>query len=152
MARAKCGKARKVAKVHDRGARGLLRDAEVTTIDTDDSLGLDACDRIVTLRAIRNDPLGRLHSRRQIDEAQYQGGRAFQDDWEKAERGPQAVDPAKPFKQGDASRRAKARKVIQQGFAYLLGPKVRIIGVREAVRLVPESLKEPQARMVKRDI
>ena len=38
------------------------------------------------MRSIRNDPLARLHTHRQIDEAQYQGGRAFQDDWEKAER------------------------------------------------------------------
>ena len=45
------------------------------------------------LRSIRNDPLARLHSHHQIDEAQYQGGRAFQNDWERAERGPQAVDP-----------------------------------------------------------
>ena len=36
-----------------------------------------------------NDPLARLHSHRQIDEAQYQGGRAFQNDWKKAERGAQ---------------------------------------------------------------
>ncbi len=52
-------------------------------------MGLEPGDKIVTLRSIRNDPLARLHTHRQIDEAQYQGGRAFQDDWEKAERGPQ---------------------------------------------------------------
>jgi hypothetical protein len=56
------------------------------------------------LRSIRNDPLGRLHSHRQIDEAQYQGGRAFQNDWEKAERGPQAVDPTREYVDGVQKR------------------------------------------------
>ena len=45
-----------------------------------------------------------LHSHRQIDEAQYQGGRAFQDDWEKAERGPQAVDPTREYVDGVRAR------------------------------------------------
>ena len=59
---------------------------------------------IVTLRSIRNDPLARLHSHRQIDEAQYRGGRAFQDDWEKAERGPRAVDPSREYVDGGQFR------------------------------------------------
>jgi hypothetical protein len=70
----------------------------------DDPLGLEAGDKIVTLRSIRNDPLARLHTHRQIDEAQYQGGRAFQDDWEKAERGPQAVDPSREYVDGGQFR------------------------------------------------
>jgi Domain of unknown function (DUF6456) len=61
-------------------------------------------EKIVTLRSIRNDPLGRLHSHRQIDEAQYQAGRAFQNDWEKAERGPQAVDPTREYVDGVQKR------------------------------------------------
>src|SRR6201996_3008781 len=60
-------------------------------------MGLDPGDKIVPLRSLRNDPLGRLHSRRQIDEAQYRGGRAFQNEGEKAERGPQAVDPSRDY-------------------------------------------------------
>jgi hypothetical protein len=43
-------------------------------------------------------------SHRQIDEAQYRGGRSFQDDWEKAERGPQAVDPAREYVDGGRPR------------------------------------------------
>ena len=54
----------------------------------------------MALRSIRNDPLARLHSHRQIDEAQYRGGRAFQDDWEKAERGPRALDPTREYVDG----------------------------------------------------
>src|ERR1700689_3779136 len=93
MARARRNKPHNPAKVHDRRARDLLRNAEVAAVEVDDPLGLEPGDKIVTLRSIRNDPLGRMHAHRHIDEAQYQGGRAFQNDWEKAERGPQAVDP-----------------------------------------------------------
>ena len=35
---------------------------------------------------------------------QYQGGRAFQSDWEKAERGPQAVDPTREYVDGGQRR------------------------------------------------
>jgi hypothetical protein len=52
------------------------------------------------MRNVRDDPLGRMHDRKQIDEAQYQGGRAFQNDFETAERGPRAVDPSKEFVDG----------------------------------------------------
>ena len=62
------------------------------------------------LRSIRNDPLGRMHSHRHIDEAQYQGGRAFQNDWEKAERGPRAVDPTREYVDG-----GQAREPITEG-------------------------------------
>jgi hypothetical protein len=76
----------------------------VAAIEVDDPLGLEPGEKIVTLRSIRNDPLGRLHSHRQIDEAQYQSGRAFQEDWEKAERGPQAVDPTREYVDGGQAR------------------------------------------------
>jgi hypothetical protein len=45
-----------------------------------------------------------MHAHRHIDEAQYQGGRAFQNDWEKAERGPQAVDPSREYVDGAQHR------------------------------------------------
>jgi hypothetical protein len=60
----------------------------------------EAGGKIIVMRSTRDDPLGRLHDRRQIDEAQYQGGRAFQDDFETAERGPRAIDPGKEFVDG----------------------------------------------------
>jgi hypothetical protein len=97
MPRAKRKKPYNPAKVHDRRARDLLRNAEVAAVEVDDPLGLEPGDKIVTLRSIRNDPLARMHAHRHIDEAQYQGGRAFQDDWERAERGPQAVDPSREY-------------------------------------------------------
>jgi hypothetical protein len=104
MARPKRSKSHKPAKIHDRRAKDLLRNAEVAAVEVDDPLGLEPGDKIVTLRSIRNDPLGRQHAHRQIDEAQYQGGRAFQDDWEKAERGPQAVDPTRDYVDGGQMR------------------------------------------------
>jgi hypothetical protein len=104
VARAKRNKPHKLAKVHDRRSRDLLRNAEVAPIEVDDPLALEPGEKIVTLRSIRNDPLARLHSHRHIDEAQYQGGRAFQDDWEKAERGPQAVDPTREYVDGGRTR------------------------------------------------
>src|ERR1700691_771995 len=106
MARAKRKRPHNPAKIHDRQSRDLPRNAEVAAIEVDDPLGLDPGDKIVTLRSIRNDPLARLHTHRQIDEAQYQGGRAFQDDWEKAERGPRAVDPSREYVDGGQRREA----------------------------------------------
>jgi hypothetical protein len=69
MARAKRNKPHHPAKVHDRRTRDLPRNAEVAAVEVDDPFGLEPGDKIVTLRSIRNDPLGRLHTHRQIDEA-----------------------------------------------------------------------------------
>jgi hypothetical protein len=104
VARAKHNKSHRLAKIHDRRSRDLPRNAEVAAVEVDDPLALEPGEKIVTLRSIRNDPLGRLHSHRQIDEAQYQGGRAFQHDWERAERGPQAVDPSREYVDGVQTR------------------------------------------------
>jgi hypothetical protein len=104
LARARRNKPHNPAKLHDRRSRDLPRNAEVAAVEVDDPLALEPGEKIVALRSIRNDLLGRLHSHRQIDEAQYQGGRAFQGDWEKAERGPQAVDPSREYVDGATSR------------------------------------------------
>ena len=100
MANSKRGKLRRTAKIHDRRSQDLPRNAEVAAIEVDDPLALEPGEKIVTLRSIRSDPLARLHSHHQIDEAQYRGGRAFQHDWERAERGPQAVDPTREHVDG----------------------------------------------------
>lgn len=104
MARAKRSKSYKLAKTYDRRSRGLLPNAEMAHVEVDNPLALDPGEKIVALRSIRSDPLGRLHSHRQIDEAQYRGGRAFQSDWERAERGPQAVDPTREYVDGMSGR------------------------------------------------
>ena len=104
MPRAKRNKPRQAGQVHDQKARDLPRHAEVASVEIDNPLGLEPGEKIVAIRSIRNDALARLHSHRQIDEAQYRGGRAFQDDWEKAERGPRAVDPTREYVDGGSAR------------------------------------------------
>jgi hypothetical protein len=88
------------SKPHDRRAGESNRGVEnyLTPKEVDDPFEEGA--KIIVMRNLRNDPLGRLHDRKQIDEAQYQGGRAFQDDFEAAERGPRAIDPSKEFVDG----------------------------------------------------
>jgi hypothetical protein len=80
---------------HDRRSRDLPFNADLKEVEVDNPLALDPDEKIVAVRSIRNDPLGRLHAHHQIDEAQYRGGRAYQSDWESAERGPQAMDPTR---------------------------------------------------------
>ena len=104
MARARRKKSYRLSKIHDRRSRDLPHNAEVAPIEVDDPMALEPGDKIVALRSIRNDPLARLHSHRQIDEAQYRSGRAFQNDWERAERGPQAVDPTREYVDGVRTR------------------------------------------------
>src|SRR4051812_31949914 len=104
MPRPKRNKSTRLAKLHDRRAGNLLHNAQVARVEVDNPLALEPGEKIIALRSIRTDPLGRLHSHRQIDEAQYQGGRAFQDDWERAERGPRAVDPTREFVDGGQMR------------------------------------------------
>ena len=101
---AKRNRSRRLAKVHDRRSQDLPRNAEVAPVEVDDPLALEAGEKIIALRSIRNDPLGRLHSHKQIDEAQYRAGRAFQGDWERAERGPQAVDTTREYVDGLQTR------------------------------------------------
>jgi hypothetical protein len=104
MPKAKRKKPHNPAGAHDRRSWDLPRHAEVATVEVDNPLALEPGEKIVALRSIPNDPLGRLHSHRQIDEAQYQAGRAFQNDWEKAERGPRAVDPTREYVDGGQMR------------------------------------------------
>ncbi|WP_291865691.1 DUF6456 domain-containing protein [Bradyrhizobium sp.] len=104
MARAKRRRPHELTRVHDRRSRDLPLNAEVTAVEVDDPLALEPGDKIVTVRSIRNDPLGRMHSHRHVDDAQYQGGRAFQADWERAERGPRAVDPTREYVDGGQMR------------------------------------------------
>lgn len=110
MARARRHKSHRISKTHDRRAHDLPFNAEVATVEIEDPLAVEPGETIVALRSIRNDPLGRLHSHRQIDEAQYRSGRAFQNDWERAERGPQAIDPSREHVDG-----AQGREPVTEG-------------------------------------
>ena len=104
MARARRNKPYKPTNLNDRRSRELPFNAEVAEVEVDNPLALDPGEKIVAMRSVRSDPLGRLHAHRQIDEAQYRGGRAFQNDWERAERGPQAVDTTREYVDGAGTR------------------------------------------------
>lgn len=104
MARARRNKSYKLTQIYDRRSREVPFNAEVAEVEVDNPLALDPGEKIVAIRSIRSDPLGRLHAHHQIDEAQYRGGRAFQNDWERAERGLQAMDPTREYVDGARTR------------------------------------------------
>jgi hypothetical protein len=110
-------KAAEEARKRDRKSQDLLRNARVAAMEVvDPSDG----EKIVVLRSTRDDPLADLHARHMIDEAQYQGGRAFQATFELAERGARAIDftleavdgGLKPEPLTEAQRRATKQLVI----------------------------------------
>ncbi|CCE04053.1 DUF6456 domain-containing protein [Bradyrhizobium sp. STM 3809] len=98
------------SKTHDRRAQEPRRNADLVAVEIDDPLALEPGEKIVALRSVRNDPLGRLHAHKQLDDAQYRAGRAFQNDWERAERGPQAIDPSREHVDG-----ARGREPVTEG-------------------------------------
>lgn len=95
MPRPKRQKPNDLKTVHDRRAsdfnRGIAK--HVSPEEVDDPYEPGAT--IIVMRQKRDDPLGSLKNHKHINEAQYQGGRAFQHDFETAERGPRAIDPSK---------------------------------------------------------
>jgi hypothetical protein len=104
VARVRRNKSYKLAQIYDRRSREVPFNAEVAEVEVDNPLALDSGEKILAIRSIRGDPLGRLHAHHQVDEAQYLGGRAFQSDWERAERGPQAMDPTTEYVDGARMR------------------------------------------------
>jgi hypothetical protein len=117
MSRRKRRKPHDPSNAHDRRAQDLPLNAEVAPVEIDDPLALEPGDKIIALRSTRGDPLAKLHTHRQIDEAQYRGGRAFQADWERAERGPRAIDPTRERVDGGQAREpiteAQRRAVVR---------------------------------------
>jgi hypothetical protein len=87
-----------MAKRKSRRARvTVLKGAKRIAVDTagievDDPHGTKVGEKIHVQRQLRADPLARLHSRRQIDEAQYRAGRAYQNDCEALSRGVRTLD------------------------------------------------------------
>ncbi|MDF0583924.1 hypothetical protein [Bradyrhizobium yuanmingense] len=104
MARVRRNKSYKLAQIYDRRSREVPFNAEIAEVEVDNPHALDSDEKILAIRSVRGDPLGRLHAHHQIDEAQYRGGRAFQNDWERAERGPQAVDTTREYVDGTGTR------------------------------------------------
>lgn len=111
------------AIAHDRRSTDTLAAGQYAPIEVDDPY--EHGEKLVVLRQLRNDPLARLHSHHQIDDAQYHAGRAYQRDWEVAERGARAIDPTKEAVDGGqlpepiTDRQAKARKRLTEVHAVL---------------------------------
>jgi hypothetical protein len=118
------------ARVHDRRSTDTLAAGRYAPIEVDDPY--EAGEKIVVLRQLRCDPLARLHSHRQIDEAQYLAGRSYQRDWEIAERGARAIDPTKEAVDGGmipeplTDRQAAARERLISARAHL-GRRLAIV-------------------------
>jgi hypothetical protein len=141
-------------RVHDRRATDVALQAEVATVDVDDPYATRSGEKITVLRQLRGDPLARLHSHRQIDEAQFRAGRAFQRDCETAERGVRALDPtrervdggapAEPF--SDRQARAKRRLIALE---TVLGRTMH--RVTHAVLVDGMSMETTAQRLFKRE-
>lgn len=83
-----------LAKANERLAQNLSDKALAVIAEFEDPY--DSGAKIVAFKSLRDDPLARYHVRRMIDDAQYQGGRAWQDDYETAEiGGASAIDTTK---------------------------------------------------------
>lgn len=113
------------SKVHDRRSTDLLRNAMVSPIEVDDPLEMGS--KLIVMRSLRNDPLAGLHARQYIDDAQFWGGRAFQRDFEAAERGPRAIDPGKEAVDGGLMPEPITE--AQQKAAQKLGEIYRVLGL-----------------------
>lgn len=70
---------------HERIASELPRNVPVRFIEVSDPY--EAGGKIIVAQSMRDDPLGRLHCRGQIDDAQYNAGRDMQSFYERAEVG-----------------------------------------------------------------
>lgn len=79
-----------MAKESNKGVQNHLTPKEV-----DDPYEIGG--KIIVMRSTRDDPLAWMHSRNVIDEAQYQGGLAFQMDFETIQAGPRAIDASEPY-------------------------------------------------------
>lgn len=134
---------------HDRRSTDTLAAGEYGAIVVDDPY--EKGGKLSTLRQLRNDPLARLHSHRQIDDAQFAAGRAYQCDRETAERGAKAIDPSKEAVDGGlmpealTDRQIKARKRLIK-IERDLGR--RLMGVLEAVLIEGKTIEQFSASKV----
>lgn len=108
-------KARKYGKPnpehpYDRRSTDTLAAGEYAAVVVDDPYERGA--KLTVARQLRADPLGRLHSHHQIDDAQLAAGRAYQRDREIAERGAKAMDPTKEAVDGGLAPEALTDRQI----------------------------------------
>jgi hypothetical protein len=77
----------------DRRSSDKQRNREYVDMEVDDPYAPG--ERITVTRQLRHDQLAWHHAHHHIDEAQYTAGRAYQRDYEIAERGARAIDPTR---------------------------------------------------------
>lgn len=88
------------AQIHERIASELPRNTEAVVVEIEDAYGFQepalyergewkapGTQKVKALRSLRDDPLGRLHARGQIDEACFNAGRHWQALYERASIG-----------------------------------------------------------------
>lgn len=117
----------KVPGLYDRQAPAPFN-GQISPVDIADPFSpSDRNDRILVTRSIRDDPLGRLHARSQIDEVQYLAGRRWQALYEAVEIGGargvdptrEAVDGGRGAVDGLTDARRKAAKQLATSDAML---------------------------------
>lgn len=108
--------------VHDRKSTDITIGVQghETPMLVDDPLGLEPGEQVVVLRNLRTDPLARLHAGGHIDEAQYQGGRAYQAYFERAGTSIQAIDYGKPQVDGGLPPESGASDSRMKAFNRLI--------------------------------
>lgn len=84
--------------VHDRKSTDRQANRQYAVMEVDDPYAPG--EKIAVLRQLRHDQLAWYHTHGQIDEAQYLAGRAYQRDYEAAERGARAIDPTREHVDG----------------------------------------------------
>ena len=108
----KSGPMAKAGTIHDRRSTDTPFNAE--TSETEIADPMEAGERILVTRSLRDDRLAWLHSHKHIDQAQFQAGRRMQGLYEKASIGVKAVDPTnEPVDGGGAIPEALTEVVSQ---------------------------------------
>jgi len=83
-------------QVHDRRATDFVMGARVAAVEVEDPYGIGGTGRIIVMRSLRDDPLGAMYARNQVDKAQHDAGRDWQKYMEDCEVGNiRAIDPSK---------------------------------------------------------
>jgi len=129
-----------MTKIHDRRSNDILKAGNYRPIMVDDPY--ERGEKITVLRQLRGDPLGRLHDRAQIDDAQFRAGREYQKIWELTECGARAIDPTKERVDGGAapdpmrSSRTQAFERLKE-VNELLKPKAAALAYDMLARNMP---------------
>ena len=119
---------RKSRRAVARNGAALRAGADTAEIDVDDPHATRTGQKIRVLRTFRSDPLARLHSHKQIDEAQYNAGRAYQRDVQTAERSVRSLDLTRERVDGGApsepltDAQVRAQKRLREHHACSAAP------------------------------